>query len=275
MLGDGRLHLSGIALLAPHLTRVTRDVFLRRATHRSKRQIEELIAEVAPREDVPALVRRLPERRTVSPSTWAPAAPSASSNTAATPSGMGRTVTLSLPIPVVEPLAPGRYKVQFTASARLHEKLERLQALMRSRVPEGDLAAIIEVAVTEKLERLEARRFAATSRPRKSSPAGVASPASRHIPAAVRRAVRERDGSRCCYVDASGRRCEERYRLEYHHLHPFAFGGGHRPDGIRLMCRAHNTLRAEHDYGREAMARFRRSEQRSKETVAVAPVGTG
>jgi hypothetical protein len=64
MLGDGRLHLSGIALLASHLTRENRDVLLRRATHRSKRQIEELIAEVAPREDVPALMRKLPERRT-------------------------------------------------------------------------------------------------------------------------------------------------------------------------------------------------------------------
>ena len=33
---------------------------------------------------------------------------------------------------------------------------------MRSSIPDGDLAAIIEQAVTEKLERLEARRFART-----------------------------------------------------------------------------------------------------------------
>ena len=39
----------------------------------------------------------------------------------------------------------------------VRDKLERLQALMRSSVPDGDLAAIIEDAVTEKLERLEAR----------------------------------------------------------------------------------------------------------------------
>jgi hypothetical protein len=56
---------------------------------------------------------------------------------------------------VVEPLAPSRYKVQFTASAQLKDKLERLQALLRSEVPDGDLAAVIEKAVTEKLERLE------------------------------------------------------------------------------------------------------------------------
>ena len=49
MLADGRLHLTGIAMLAPHLTRANRDGLLERASHRSKRQIEELIAELAPR----------------------------------------------------------------------------------------------------------------------------------------------------------------------------------------------------------------------------------
>jgi hypothetical protein len=285
MLGDGRLHLSGIALLAPHLTPENRETLLRRATHRSKRQIEELIAELAPQEDVPSLMRRLPERRTP------PAVP------AATPSGMGRTVTLGteqlaegshgpasvsisskpaplLPPPVIRPLAPARYKVQFTASARLHEKLERLRALMHSQVPDGDLGAIIEAAVTEKLERLEARRFAATSRPRKSLAETDISAASRHVPAAVRRAVGERDGDRCVYVAASGRRCDERHRLEYHHRHPFALGGDHRPESLGLVCKAHNNYLAEHDYGREAMARSRRSGSRASEASAVASAGT-
>ena len=160
--------------------------------------------------------------------------------------------------PVVQALAPGRYKVQFTASAGLREKLERLRALMRPQVPDGDLGAIIEAAVTEKLERLEARRFAATARPRKDLSTTDTSPSSRRIPAAVRRAVHERDGGRCRYVDASGRRCGERLRLEYHHIRPFALGGDHRPDNIRLMCAQHNAYVAEQDYGRLAMARFRR-----------------
>jgi hypothetical protein len=49
MLGDGRLHLSGIAKLAPHLTLANREVLLERATHKSKRQIEVLVADLAPR----------------------------------------------------------------------------------------------------------------------------------------------------------------------------------------------------------------------------------
>jgi hypothetical protein len=62
MLGDGRLHLSGIAKLAPHLTAANRDVLLERATHKSKRQIEVLVADLAPRPDVPALIRKLSDR---------------------------------------------------------------------------------------------------------------------------------------------------------------------------------------------------------------------
>jgi 5-methylcytosine-specific restriction endonuclease McrA len=166
-------------------------------------------------------------------------------------------VQASLPA-LIQPLGGARYKVQFTASAELRDKLERLRALMRSQVPDGDLATIIERAVTEKLERLEARRFATTSRPRTSLSESATAPSSRHIPAAVRRAVYERDAGRCRYVDESGRRCSERDRLEYHR-HPFAAGGDHSQSNTRLMCRGHNAYLAEHDYGREAMARYRRS----------------
>ena len=72
--------------------------------------------------------------------------------------------------------------MQFTASAGLLEKLERLRALMRSQVPDGDLGAVIEAAVAEKLERLEARRFAATARPRKDLTTTDTSTSSRRIP---------------------------------------------------------------------------------------------
>jgi hypothetical protein len=163
--------------------------------------------------------------------------------------------------------------VQFTASAVLAAKLERLQALMRSQVPDGDLGTLIEAAVTEKLARLEARRFATTNRPRKDLSKTDTSSASRHIPAAVRRAVRERDGNRCRFVDAAGRRCPEGDRLEYHHRHPFGMGGDHRPENIRLMCHRHNAYLAEHDYGRETMARFSRSGRSPSGANAVASAG--
>ena len=60
MLADGRMHLSGIAKLAPHLNAENRDAVLARAAHRSKREIEALVAELAPRPDAPSVVRSSP-----------------------------------------------------------------------------------------------------------------------------------------------------------------------------------------------------------------------
>jgi hypothetical protein len=63
MLADGRLHLSGIALLHKHLTDDNRETLLKRAANKSKRQIEELVAELCPKPDIPATMRKLPEQR--------------------------------------------------------------------------------------------------------------------------------------------------------------------------------------------------------------------
>ena len=167
----------------------------------------------------------------------------------------------------VEPLAPERYRVQFTASAELHAKLERLQALMRSSVPDGDLAKVIDLAVTRELGRLEARRFAKTKKPRKRLAQTDMRPNSRRIPAPVRRFVEKRDGGRCTYRDKHGRRCSKRHDLEFHHRKPFALGGDHSPEGLALVCRTHNALLAEQDFGKEKMARYRRRSRDDSEAA--------
>ena len=255
MLGDGRLHLSGIAKLVPYLTPENREELLGRACHRSKREIEVLLAERYPRPDAPTVIRKLPERRPNPPALPTPSEPELR------PDGVEQpNIPAPASVSVVEPLAPARYRVQFTASAELHEKLERLRSLMRSHVPDGDLAKIVEQAVTEKLERLEARRFAQTTKPRKSLADSRTSPVSRYIPAAIRRRVMERDGKQCHYRNEGGEQCPERHDLEFHHIQPFGRGGDHSPSGLRLLCRAHNRLIAEHDYGRTAMARKTRPE---------------
>jgi 5-methylcytosine-specific restriction endonuclease McrA len=140
---------------------------------------------------------------------------------------------------------------------------------MRSSVPDGDLAAIIEEAVTEKLERLEAKRYGKTKSSRKSLKETKTSPSSRYIPAAVKRAVYERDKGQCTYVDPNGRRCTERHRLEFDHRKPFGRGGNHSVGNIRLLCRAHNGYFAERDYGKEVMERYRRSGGRVFEPTIV------
>ena len=81
---------------------------------------------------------------------------------------------------------------------------------------------------------------------------------------AVRRAVRERDGDQCAFVNARGRRCKARAGLELHHKQPFGRGGDHNPDNIQMTCRAHNAYLAEQDYGKDLMNKYRRSSQVSE-----------
>ncbi|MGH9462623.1 MAG: HNH endonuclease [Vicinamibacteria bacterium] len=257
MLAQGRLHLSGIAKLAPCLTEANRETLLARAAGKSKREIEELVAEVSPKPDVPTKVRKLPDRGAqASPAVAIEVGPHrhltklslATALNDASQLGPDRVVTyLQTPgparsvapakRPAIEPLAPARYKVQFTASAGLYEKLNRLKVLMQSSVPDGDLAAIIEAAVTEKLERLEAKRFGKTNTPRKSLKETSTAPSSRYIPAPVRRAVRDRDGNQCAFVAVDGRRCGKRDQLEFHHTDSFGRGGDHSVENIQLLCK--------------------------------------
>jgi hypothetical protein len=77
---------------------------------------------------------------------------------------------------------------------------------------------------------------------------------SRHIPAAVRRQVWERDDGRCTFSDARGVRCRATRAIEFHHGHPYALGGSHCAENITLHCRSHNALAAEGDFGRDVMA---------------------
>jgi len=164
------------------------------------------------------------------------------------------------PLPPTPPLrtalAPERYKIQFTASAAFCRKLDRAKDLMRSSVPSGDVAVILEAALTEMLGKLEARRFALTSKPRADAPEGTS--AGRYRPAAVRRAVFHRDGGRCRFLNAEGSRCPARAQLEFHHVEPYARGGAATVANIQLMCRAHNAHLAERDFGAAHMAPFRR-----------------
>ncbi len=78
---------------------------------------------------------------------------------------------------------------------------------------------------------------------------------SRYIPKQIRREVRERDGHRCAYVDATtGKRCDCERGLQYDHIVPFARGGAsNTSQNLRLLCPAHNRLAAEHVFGLEFM----------------------
>jgi len=139
------------------------------------------------------------------------------------------------------PLAPQRVAFQFSADQETRELYEQYRALVSHEIPSGEMALVFKDALRIAVAERSKRKFAATSRPRPSR----ASASPRHIPAAVKRAVCERDQGRCTFVSDAGKRCMERHFLEFDHIEPVARGGASTVENVRLLCRAHNQRAAE------------------------------
>lgn len=249
MLREGRLNLTTVRLIAPHLTEANAGPLLDEAAGLSKRQVEELVARYAPQPDVPSSVRTVPVRTVATPTaseTGDAPTPNALFVSPVMPSALAPLAALPACPALARPLAPERYEVRFTASAETCAKLKRAQDLLRHAVPSGDTAAIVDRALTLLVADLERRKFAATDRPR---PRRAASVSQRRPPADVRRAVSRRDTDRCAYVSKNGRRCEERGFLEFHHVIPYAMGGETTVANLELRCRAHNGYEADLFFG--------------------------
>ena len=227
----GSVHLAGMRLLAPHLTAHNCDVLLEKATGRTKDEIAELIAALAPRPAPPTLMRKLPEPRALPPAESAPR-----------PSPPPRAVV---------PIAEETFKLQVAISREFRDELREAQALLRHRIPDGDLAAILRAAVKLLVADVKKERFGVGRTPRSQPQASDT--ASRHIPAAIKRAVYERDAGRCAFIDDRGNRCAETGALEFDHIGGFARTHLHDVAAIRLLCRAHNQHAAEKMYGRAFM----------------------
>ena len=264
MLSDTSVNLTTVRLLAPHLTPEDHEELLKAASHKSKREVEELLAGRFPRPPVADSVRRLPTPRTALGPLPTVLPAGAEPSTLST-GGLAEAVAVVSPSPapaaalpaplvslaaarrpVVMPLAADRYEIRFTASASTCEKLRLAQDLLRHAVPNADTGEIVDRALTALLEDLARKKFAATARPRAR---GSVAAGSRQIPARVRRAVWLRDGGRCAFVGTTGRRCTARGFLEFHHVRPFAAGGEATIENIEVRCRAHKAYEAELYYG--------------------------
>jgi hypothetical protein len=153
----------------------------------------------------------------------------------------------------LEPLSADRFKVQFTASAELRDKLEHAANLMSHANPSRDLAVIVERAIDVLIDELEASVLAKKKTKRAAKPQAAKDPGA--VPRAERRTVFERDGAQCTYVGPDGRRCTARAFLQIDHVEERARGGCGESKNLRVRCQAHNVLEAERAFGREHVER--------------------
>jgi 5-methylcytosine-specific restriction endonuclease McrA len=218
----GELHLTGLCLLAPHLTAENVEELTRAATHKSKRAIEKLLAARYPQPDVPSRVHKLPTR------TQKPNSPLGASSETQAPASQNTDSKVSsnepeasgLPQPTkhagavdqkptsvatpswaesdptarrdeVAPLSAERYKIEFTADAQIHAKLREAQELLGPSVSRKDLATLFSKALDLLVSDLKNKKHGVTSRPhrRKKNNAAKQSPTSATSPTGKSRTI--------------------------------------------------------------------------------------
>jgi hypothetical protein len=248
-LASGTLNATAVRALADHLTPENCQEVLARATGKRQREIHVLVAELAPRPDAPTVIRRVPMPNASPitngmPQTSAPPAVVNSAAPASPPSAR----------PVIRATAPERYRVQFTVRQETHDKLRRLQDLLRREIPSGDPATIVDRALTLLLEKVERAKRGAAAKPRpapatRSETGKPAAKQSRHVSREVTREIYRRDGDQCAFLSREGHRCSERVFLEKHHVITYAEGGPATVDNMSLRCWRHNQFEAERIFG--------------------------
>jgi hypothetical protein len=283
-LRDGRLCLSTVGLLGPVLTDDNLRELVEAAAFKTKAEVERLVAGIAPRAPPKEGIRKLPARAPVAEATVAlPLTSSPTSDATPAPAlpalepegyhpaPAADAVSAAAPRmrPALHPVAADTYSLRVTLDAAFKAQIDELTALLGHKLPNGDVGAVLRVAVQCAIEKYGKRRGAKDVRQRAPAAAQVtgsdAGPehtqrASQRvaIPAAVRREVWKRDGGQCTFRGEDGQRCPARARLEFDHVIPVALGGESTMDNLRIACTAHNVAYAERVFGREHMARFRR-----------------
>lgn len=287
LIARGETHCAAISMIRPHLADANISTLLPSICQKSKREVELIIAALAPLPDVPDVMRKLPIRNTTT-------CPGASCASVASPSPVSTALFESV-------VAAGDAVVE-SAGHTLGSMAQNLEPALQPATMDQRMTPLAPAASTcitppapaedqhitplsptrikfqftaseefrEKFARAKAllwhkypdgdfeRIFsdALDALLAKKDPSrrglrvtrDVAS--GRHVPAQIKRRVWMRDGGRCQFVAKSGQRCGATAALEFDHIQPFAHGGSSTDaDNIRLLCRTHNQWRAQTQRG--------------------------
>ena len=169
-----------------------------------------MLAERFPKPDVATSLRKLPPASqlrqpppvpaaSVAASSPPPTAPSTGSSIASIGPSIGSSQATANTKPKLQPLSPKRYKLQLTVSQTVVDKLKTAQHLLKHQLPAGDIDVVVERALDELIDKLQKKKFAAGSTKPRAGSANAkrcdsAKKRSRHVSAADKREVLERDG---------------------------------------------------------------------------------
>ncbi len=253
LLREGRLTLTTLKMISPYLTQENKNVVFEKIQQKSKRDIEQVLADLFPQEEeILDSIRNLPLPKEVQ---------SAQNLTRSGTSTLSKIRAKG----VVKPITSQRVKIELSASESLAKKIQRAKELLKHKYPEGKLEDILNEALELFLEKKDPERKILKQEKKeilRTEPAPAKEGGSqnatqnktRYIPQEMKLQVWKRDEGQCRYESSAGRRCEERAGLELDHIEPFALGGNSTPENLRLLCRVHNQWRAEKTFGKNFSA---------------------
>lgn len=259
LLRTRRVHLTAIRTVGPHLSPSNSGRLLAGTCAKTERELKFLIAEAAPRPEPREMVRRLPAPEPAAAPPPIDAPHELGSAPISPPEPPTPEIQREVPArpafsrapsrDVIEPLSSHRVRFGFTGSDEFLKTVDRVKELLRHRHPAGALEDIFEEAIEAFLDARDPARKIPRARRRPSKPGA------RRIASWIKDVVYQRDDGRCAYRSREGVRCEERSRLEYDHIIPWAKGGpSNDPANIRLLCRTHNAYESERVFGKRGVA---------------------
>lgn len=202
MLAEASIHLTGILLIGPHLTPENQSELLARVRFRTKREIERIVAEIAPAFELPPRIELLRgeqassiEELDAAPArqrnTWAAYVRALAGPVRSRSAGIGAgeappiaarescidlTAQTGEQAPLRElPEKPAhgpaenrgaRYRIQFSADQAYLDLLEEARELLQHVLPDRDLVEVQRRALQALVKGLRARKQGATERPR-------------------------------------------------------------------------------------------------------------
>ncbi|MEN8377082.1 MAG: hypothetical protein ABFS34_16785, partial [Gemmatimonadota bacterium] len=243
-LESGELSLSGVLALAKHLTggEVGKEL-LEASRKKSTREIEAMVAT-----EVRTLPRSGSGPRKSGTVRWAARFPDANS-----PRGELR----------MKAVGDELVRIEMVVATSVAEKLERARDIDRHRNPSGDIEPILDEALDLFVAGVEKRKHAVVDAPR----ARNEEIETETVPAAVRRAVHDRDGGRCTF-EGTERVCGEQAFVEFDHVQSRARGGEHSEENGAELCGVHNRRKAELEMGTDAIDRGRARTQTERDLLS-------
>lgn len=268
LLKENKITLTAASLVCPHIDPMNNEQRLLEACGKSKMEILKLTAIWKPKPEPNESMRKAPMSALKIGKTYAgdnfecqknkPSKSLATTNSSA--------LKLEPSKEKLEPISSQRSCLRFSVSEKVEAKIKRAREVLAQKKDfTGSLEDIFDRALEALLDkedpqrrekRREKRAQKKENSPKTSRKIHHFKKQTRYIPQKTRDSVLRKWNYQCSYVSPSGKSCTCKTGLELDHIKPYAKKGSNAENNLQPLCKQHNLLKAQEQYGRVIMDRF-------------------